>query len=80
MTEKEKNLLYGVVSLMLALTQTNDTEKIRDYFSKAIVTEIRQMRVAERAASVRAYTLQGTPATVSTRGIVIQNQIKIVRK
>ena len=27
-----------------------------------------------------AYTLQGTPATASTRGIVIQNQLKVVRK
>jgi hypothetical protein len=27
-----------------------------------------------------AYTLQGTPATASTRGIVIQNRQKVIRK
>ena len=27
-----------------------------------------------------AYTLQGTPATASTRGIVIQNKLKVVKK
>ena len=64
---------------MLALTQTKDTDKLREYFSNAIVTEIRQMRAAERASSVRAYTLQGTPATDNSRGIIIQGGQKVLR-
>ena len=35
------------ILLMLALTQTNDTDKIRDFFSKAIITELARVRLAQ---------------------------------
>ncbi len=41
---------------------------------------IRSTRVVEHPASTRAYTLQGPPATDSTRGIVIKDGTKVVRK
>ena len=43
-------------------------------------TAVRSAQVVEHPAATRAYTLQGTPATANTRGIVIQNQQKVVRK
>ena len=42
-------------------------------------TAVSAAQVVEHPAA-RAYTLQGTPATASTRGIVIQNQQKVVIK
>ena len=41
---------------------------------------IRSTRVVEHPAATRAYTLQGLPATDSTRGIVIKDGTKVVRK
>ena len=41
---------------------------------------IRSTRVVEHPAATRAYTLQGSPATDSTRGIVIKDGTKVVRK
>ena len=41
---------------------------------------IRSTRVLEHPAATRAYTLQGSPATDSTRGIVIKDGTKFVRK
>ena len=41
---------------------------------------IRSTRVVEHPAATRAYTLQGPPATDSTRGIVIKDGTKVVRK
>lgn len=41
---------------------------------------IRSTRVVEHPAATRAYTLQGLPATNSTRGIVIKDGTKVVRK
>ena len=41
---------------------------------------VRQAPVVEHPAATRAYTLQGTPATDATRGIVIEGNQKIVRK
>ena len=41
---------------------------------------VRQAQVVEHPAATRAYTLQGTPATDATRGIVIEGNQKIVRK
>jgi acid phosphatase (class A) len=41
---------------------------------------IRSTRVVEHPAATRAYTLQGHPATDSTRGIVIKDGTKVVRK
>ena len=42
-------------------------------------TAVRTAQVVEHPAT-RAYTLQGTPATASTRGIVIEGSQKVVRK
>ena len=41
---------------------------------------IRSTRVVEHPAATRAYTLQGSPATDSTRSIVIKDGTKVVRK
>ena len=41
---------------------------------------IRSTRVVEHPAATRAYTLQGLPATDSTRSIVIKDGTKVVRK
>lgn len=41
---------------------------------------IRSTRVVEHPAATRAYTLQGSPAADSTRGIVIKDGTKVVRK
>ncbi len=49
---------------------------------KAASTNIRAAKAeeAETKSNSRAYTLQGLPATANTRGIVIQNQKKVVVK
>ena len=49
---------------------------------KAASTNIRAAKAeeAETKPNSRAYTLQGLPATANTRGIVIQNQKKVVVK
>ena len=41
---------------------------------------VRSAQVVQHPAATRAYTLQGTPATTSTRGIVIEGNQKVVRK
>ena len=41
---------------------------------------VRSAQVVEHPAATRAYTLQGTPATDATRGIVIEGNTKVVRK
>ena len=43
-------------------------------------TAVRSAQVVEHPAATRAYTLQGTPATASTRGIVIEGNTKVMRK
>ena len=43
-------------------------------------TAVRSAQVVEHPAAARAYTLQGTPATATTRGIVIEGNQKVVRK
>ena len=43
-------------------------------------TPVQSAQVVEHPATSRAYTLQGTPATATTRGIVIEGNQKVVRK
>ena len=43
-------------------------------------TAVRSAQVVEHPAATRAYTLQGIPATASTRGIVIEGNTKVMRK
>ena len=43
-------------------------------------TAVRSAQVVKHPATSRAYTLQGTPATDSTRGIVIEGNTKVVRR
>ena len=47
---------------------------------KGNAAAVRSAQVVEHPAATRAYTLQGTPATASTRGIVIEGDQKVVRK
>lgn len=47
------------VLLMLALTVTNDTELIREFFSKPIITGIRGLRAAAAQAQTRKYISNG---------------------
>lgn len=57
-------------------------KKAREEFQalKGDPTAVRSAQVVEHPAATRAYTMQGMPATANTRGIVIQNQQKTVRK
>jgi len=43
-------------------------------------TAVRSAQVVNHPAATRAYTLQGTPASDSTRGIVIEDNKKVVRR
>ena len=43
-------------------------------------TAVRSTQVVKHPATSRAYTLQGTPVTDSTRGIVIEGNTKVVRR
>ena len=43
-------------------------------------TAVRSAQVVEHPAATRAYTLQGTPATANTRGVVIENGQKHVMR
>ena len=56
--------------------------KAREEFKalKGDPTAVRSAQVIQHPAATRAYTLQGTPATDSTRGIVINDGKKVVRK
>ena len=47
---------------------------------KGITTDVRSAQVVAHPASTRAYRLDGTPATESTRGILIEGSQKMVRK
>ena len=46
----------------------------------SITTGIAPLTSVSKPSSVRAYRLDGTPATDGTRGIVIENQQKVVRR
>ena len=56
--------------------------KAREEFQrlKGDPTAVRSAQVIQHPAATRAYTLQGTPATATTRGIVIEDGKKVVRK
>ena len=57
-------------------------KKAREEFKalKGDPTAVRSAQVIQHPAATRAYTLQGIPATDSTRGIVINDGKKVVRK
>lgn len=57
-------------------------EKAREEYKalKGAPTAVRSAQFIQHPAATRAYTLQGTPATDSTRGIVIEDGQKAVRK
>ena len=56
--------------------------KAREEFQrlKGETVGVRPAQVVEYPAATGAYTLQGTPATDATRGIVIEGNTKVVRK
>ena len=55
--------------------------KAREEFQrlKGETVGVRPAQVVEHPASARAYTLQGTPATATTRGIVVRQGSKAVQ-
>lgn len=51
----------------------------KEFAEKTSSASVRPVR-SSASADVRAYTLSGTPATSETRGIIIQNNRKVIRR